>query len=176
MKNNYQILDDKCFVFLGAGLETIIDKEDFDLINSFSERWVVHREVKTKACYCKIRQSRPGRKEQTMRMSRVILGVSNPELVVDHINHNTLDNTRTNLRSVTRRQNSHNQIKPHVNNKSGFIGVSRHQNAFIAQVNEGKRKIYLGSFSTPEEAAQRYQEYKQSHGLVKQGAYGVACF
>jgi hypothetical protein len=109
-------------------------------------------------------------------MSRIILGVNCSDLVVDHINHNTLDNTRINLRAVTRRQNSHNQIKPHANNKSGYIGVSRHRNVYIAQVNDGKRKIYLGSYSTPEEASQRYQEYKQSHGLVKQGAFGAACF
>ena len=46
--------------------------------------------------------------------------------LVDHKNHNTLDNTRKNLRSCTHSQNSMNRIKTKANT-SGIVGVSWHK-------------------------------------------------
>lgn len=68
-------------------------------------------------------------------------GIEIPEgMVIDHINGNTLDNTKDNLRVVTRSQNQHNR-KAMSNNTSGKAGVYFNKAAgkWQVQVNlEGK--------------------------------------
>lgn len=78
-------------------------------------------------------------------------------MVVDHINGNTLDNRRENLRICTRKQNSAN-TKRHSRNKSGFKGVCwcKDHQAWKAQLHTQNKSIFLGRFSTPELAALAY--------------------
>jgi hypothetical protein len=70
---------------------------------------------------------------------------------VDHINHDTLDNRRDNLRLATRSQNRTNSLKI-LRNTSGFIGVSRRFNGWIARFND----IHIGMYDTAEDAARAY--------------------
>lgn len=71
-------------------------------------------------------------------------------LVVDHINRNTLDNRRKNLRVVTIQENLRNQKRP--NNKTGYTGVAVLKDRFTAQIKVNYKKIHLGVFKTVEEA------------------------
>lgn len=78
-------------------------------------------------------------------------------MVVDHINHDTLDNRRENLRVCTLSQNMMNS-KKHTRNKSGFKGVygflaygKYHYWCTHIYVN-GKKK-WLGSFKSVYDAA-----------------------
>lgn len=177
MKNPYRICEGKCYIELRNGIETIIDQEDFNLINSFRERWLAHYDPCTKGFYCKIRHTILGGKDKTQRLSRIIMKITNSDLVVDHINHNTLDNTRANLRAVTKKSNSQSQIKKHTDNTSGFIGAFKtKRNKYIAKVSNGNKPVYLGTYATAEEASSVYRKWKESNGLVKQGAYTAACF
>lgn len=73
-------------------------------------------------------------------------------LQVDHINHNTLDNRKENLRVCTCRENSQNKR----NNTSGCVGVRWHTQGkkWNARITiKGKEKS-LGMFNTFEEAVQ----------------------
>ncbi len=84
--------------------------------------------------------------------------------VVDHIDHDTLDNQRINLRICTRSQNGMNRKKD-----SGikFKGVTFHKRAgkFMAQIYMNGKKYYLGVFETPEEAAMVYdKKARELHG------------
>ena len=86
------------------------------------------------------------------RLHRYIMNPSD-KLVVDHINHNPLDNRRENLRVCTIQQNSMNR-SVNYNNKSGTTGVhwSNRYNRWIARIKiDGKIK-YLGSYKSKEEA------------------------
>lgn len=84
--------------------------------------------------------------------------------MTDHINHDGLDNQRSNLRSVVQRQNSANQRKrSHVNGlatSSRFKGVGWHGQQCIwradIQVN-GVRKC-LGTFASETDAARAYNK------------------
>lgn len=79
-----------------------------------------------------------------------------PDDLIDHIDHDTLNNRIDNLREVNANGNMHNYIKPNSNNKLGYLGVSACGNKLQAEIKTyGKRK-YLGSFNTPEEAHAAY--------------------
>lgn len=74
---------------------------------------------------------------------------------IDHINHNTLDNQKSNLRVATRSQNCANRRK-FKNNKSGYIGViwHKHIQRYQAYISKDKKITHLGSFDDPIKAAQ----------------------
>jgi len=90
-----------------------------------------------------------------------------PTALLDHINHDTLDNRIANLREATRRQNAWNlQMKP--SNRSGYKGVSLHKQSgkYVAAIRmpEGKTK-HLGTFKDPQEAHHAYLcAAKELHG------------
>jgi hypothetical protein len=78
--------------------------------------------------------------------------------IVDHIDSNTLNNRRENLRLATYSQNSMN-TRISSRNTSGYKGVSVDAtgNSWRAQIKaEGEIK-YLGLYSTPEEAHEAYK-------------------
>ncbi len=71
--------------------------------------------------------------------------------VVDHINRNTLDNRRENLRVVTIQENLWNQRRG--SNKTGHTGVSiAYKGKYSAQIKVNYKKIHLGIFNTIAEA------------------------
>lgn len=78
-----------------------------------------------------------------------------PELCVDHINGDRLDNRKANLRVCTKRQNSYNR-KVSKNNKVGLKGVSPQRNKFRAVIYWNYKRIHLGLFDSPELAGAAY--------------------
>jgi len=86
-----------------------------------------------------------------------------PVLDLDHINNNPSDNRLNNLREVNKCVNLQNQVKPHKNNKSGYLGVSLNKKRGLWEATimvEGKNKR-LGGFQTPEEASLCYLKHKE---------------
>lgn len=84
------------------------------------------------------------------------------DLVVDHINGNTLDNRTQNLRNCTKLQNQYNQAKHKGKRHSKYKGVTFRENlksrpweAFIYADQKSKR---LGYFATEIEAAKAYDD------------------
>lgn len=97
-------------------------------------------------------------------MHRLVMGVEDPKIQVDHINHETLDNRRSQLRLCTQRQNSFNTRK-HSNNTSGFKGVTQRKDSgkWGAYIRINGRKKTLGAYATPELAARAYAEAAATH-------------
>jgi hypothetical protein len=85
--------------------------------------------------------------------------------IVDHIDHNGLNNKNRNLRGCTASQNAANSIK-RVGNTTGFKGVWKNHNKFSAKIG----KTHLGTFKTKEEAHSVYCEA----AIEKHGEF--ACF
>jgi hypothetical protein len=85
-------------------------------------------------------------------------------LMVDHINGDGLNCRISNLRTCTHQQNMNNQRTPR-NNTSGFKGVVIRGDRFEACIVSSGKKIYLGTYDTPEEAHDMYcRASKKYHG------------
>lgn len=98
-------------------------------------------------------------------MSRLLLGVHD-DRVVDHINGDTLDNRRCNLRVCSRTENMRNRKRPK-NNTSGFKGVTSKKTpgVFEVQIQVGRRVIRVGAFRSAIVAAVAYDQAAiQHHG------------
>jgi len=82
--------------------------------------------------------------------------------IVDHINGDTFDNRKSNLRLVTRSGNTRNS-KLRSDSKCNFKGVSKRKRKnriiFISRIQVDKNiRLYLGQFKTELEAAKAYNE------------------
>ena len=78
---------------------------------------------------------------------------------IDHINMNTLDNRKSNLRYCTHQQNQINQGLQ-CNNTSGAAGVRfyKPRNKYQCRIKVSQQEIHLGYYSTFTEAAQARNE------------------
>ena len=87
--------------------------------------------------------------------------VMNPRstMVVDHINHNGLDNRRTNLRICTNAQNSRNS-RPVRQKKVKYKGVTfvKTSKRFRASIRHKKKSKSIGYFDNEVAAAEAYDE------------------
>jgi hypothetical protein len=102
-------------------------------------------------------------------MHRLLLGLSDPTIMVDHKNGNPLDNRRENLRICTRQENNWNVS---AYGKSGYLGVCvfydpRNGNGpyIKAEIRVNGKYKFLGHFPTVEIAARaRDAAAKIHHG------------
>lgn len=78
------------------------------------------------------------------------------KIVVDHINNISTDNRLINLQLISNRKNLSKDKK----GKSKFVGVyyNNKTKKWIASLRHFKKRIYLGSFSSEEEAGKYYKE------------------
>lgn len=74
---------------------------------------------------------------------------------IDHINRQRADNRLENLRLATHGQNTMN-CGARKTNSSGYKGVYRRKNRWIASIQANNSRKYLGSFKTKEEAYDAY--------------------
>ncbi len=97
-------------------------------------------------------------------MQRFILGVFDPNLIVDHINRNGLDNRKKNLRVCTRAESAYNRVYPKKKNSySQYRGVTKYNNRWMAQIQKNYKVIFLGRFKTEQDAARAYNEAAKKH-------------
>lgn len=95
----------------------------------------------------------------SISLGKFILSLYGTDFVADHINGNTLDNRRENLRKASRTQNKHNTKKyKHKKATSKFKGVTvtKDHGYIKARIRVDKKLIYLGTFETEEAAAKAY--------------------
>jgi HNH endonuclease len=85
-----------------------------------------------------------------------------PSEQIDHVDGDKQNNVISNLRDVDQTTNMYNQSKAHKQNTTGYIGVGKSRNKFVAKIRINAKLVHLGTFNTPEEAHRRYTEYKST--------------
>lgn len=140
----------------------LVDDEDYDRVNKF--RWYVTKLKRTDMLYANVTTWENG-KRKDWSMHRFILGIRNPTILIDHINLNSLDNRKSNLRICTHTQNMMNRGSQK-GSSSIYKGVC-FANAISrlncikkwnANIHKDKKKYNLGYFMTEIEAAKAYDK------------------
>src|SRR6185369_1147212 len=92
-----------------------------------------------------------------------IIADAKPGQIVDHINGDTLDNRRSNLRLCTTAENNRNTRGK--NPKSGFKGVYPQfgTNTWQAKITVAGKVLCLGTFKEKEDAAKCYDLAAREH-------------
>jgi len=168
MKNAYQIFGDITVIFIdhkGGMLTTLISTEDLEVVSSIAGRWYAMDVGKVKGDKIYVGTNIGG---ITVYLHQVI-AMNPPKTVVDHINHNTLDNRRENLRIVSIAKNCQNRKSAQRNNRtSGYRNVyrNRHGNWYVRLQCNGKT-IHVGTFKDIEAA-------NQAAILARQKYFGIA--
>lgn len=135
---------------LGKGNFTFVDSGMAEEVSK--SKWI------RLACGYAGKTTRRGGKNGIIYLHRVLCGLDqDDERVVDHIDGNPLNNVRSNLSVVSRSLNLLNR-RSGVVPKSGFRGVHLHAETgrWRAQATLRKKRVSLGLFDTPEEAAKAY--------------------
>lgn len=160
----------ECPLFLGEQMETkylklrnhseccMVDADDYVFFSQFSWKLDNHGYViRTPG----IRDYTPENKNRRIHISLHRLVNKTPDnLQTDHINHNKLDNRKSNLRSVTVAENNYNTTK----NTSGCVGVvwNKMAKAWQAQSQIKRKKIYLGIYKNKQDAIDARKKWESS--------------
>jgi hypothetical protein len=145
---------------LTRGKFAIVDAEDFESLNRY--KW--HAQTGGRTFYAATRHE-----GKTFSMHRLITNAPKG-LVVDHINHNGMDNRKHNLRICTHAENCRNRRFSR-RGSSKYKGVSKEKKRklFLACIRCKGKYYYLGRFKSEIVAAKAYD--KKAKELFGEFAY-----
>jgi hypothetical protein len=152
LKNAYEVDGKNIYIYInrknGEVLKTVIDKEFFHKVNSFSGNWLSRKCSNTGKFYVQGRV-----KDGVISLHRYITNCADG-LVVDHVNGDTLDNRINNLREVTTAQNSQNRQGLDLRNTSGYRNVYfvKKRNRYKVMIGLDGKYHSFGYYSDIEEA------------------------
>lgn len=145
---------------LSQNKETKVDDDDFE--NLSKDKWYARKDPDSGYYYA---LGHFGDRKMKY-MARVIMNAGSDHFV-DHINHDTLDNRKENLRLCNHSENQYNRLKSKYPTSSMHKGVAynKKQKKWWAYISYNCEKVHLGSFSTEEEAIKiRIEAEKIFHG------------
>lgn len=153
--NELNIIGDVCYIntiYKRKEYKIIIDKKDYELCKNYY--WTLR--ANKHDLYAQSITHINGRTNRT-HLHRLIMSTPSG-LVTDHINGDTLDNRRENLRVVTQSENCLNRHRKH---KSilGITGVYKDKKSYTARF----KGEYLGSFKTVQEAKETRKNAEIKH-------------
>ncbi|MCQ6275773.1 HNH endonuclease [Bacillus sp. V3B] len=163
-RNRFTINDGIVTMHTNKGEPFIIDEIDLDKISGST--WCFNRSGRYLVA---------NRNKKIVRLHRMILDVDDPKLIVDHINGDTSDNRRCNLRITSNKNNVRNS-RPSKNNSTNYPGVDKRPSGkYRARITVNRKEILLGTFDTLEEAIQvrknaenkYFGDYAPSKGVLK---------
>lgn len=177
MKNQYRIENDIVIIEIPRIkdkliLETKISLEDLPKAQSYHGMWRSVYDKKMNKYYI---QGRIHTKEvdKSIVFARFLLGVEG-KVWVDHINGDTLDNRRENIRALPVGGNNQNIHGAYKNNKtSGIKGVTWNKriNKWQAYFQINKKQYHLGYFNNIDEAEKVAIEARTKHMPYSPEAY-----
>jgi hypothetical protein len=149
--NDYEVQEDYVIMYTTKGEPFFVDLDDF---------WKVKNICWNKNSYGYLRGWFNNKR---ILLHRLIMNCPN-DMVVDHINHDTTDNRKVNLRVVTHQQNMMN-TKKSKNNTSGVRGVKWHKatNKWSADITIKEKRINLGLYKNFDDAVQARKQAEEKY-------------
>jgi len=139
----------------------VVDEQDFELVNKHT--WYL-----LKGRYTFYAATNVGilgtKRHHTLLAHRLIMGITEKSIQVDHIDHDGLNDRRSNLRESTHSQNQVNR-KSQKNAASSYLGVSRaaQTGGWRALIRVGGKTKTLGYRKDEIGAAKLYDEAAKKH-------------
>ena len=152
--NRYAVIDDDLsIIYTNKNEEIRVSTQDLPMLLKYT--WLLNNYgyVYTRSY-----------ERKSIMIHRLILGVTNPKIEIDHIDRNPLNNTRNNLRITDRVTNCRN-TRVHKDTKSGFRGVSWRKDTkkWSVHIKVNYKKISLGCYTNLEEAIARRIEAEKEY-------------
>jgi len=137
---------------LGSGLIATVDDEDLETVLKY--KW--YPMIRVGTTYARTGRV-IGESHKSVLLHRLILGLTDPKIIVDHKDHNGLNCRKNNLRICTSSENNSNCF-PQIGRSSKYKGVSWHKSTkkWIAKIRKDKKDIHLGVFEIEIHAAIAY--------------------
>ncbi|MFD0587696.1 hypothetical protein ACFQZE_06750 [Paenibacillus sp. GCM10027627] len=180
LKNRFEIHNDELVLFLDRrneeSLKTVVDLDNLKKLCEENVKWYPKWDEDIQSYYAQATKylgvDQNGKyKYKTLYLHKYVLDYAG-RMKVDHINHDTLNNKRNNLRTLKDSHNSTNRKSKNKNNKSGYRNVCwiKSEQKWIVQISINKKNTRLGSFDDVHEAgrfaaAMRTKFYKDKKGF-----------
>lgn len=167
--NNYKTIGNDTIIFLENAkgdviAETIIDTEDLEKIKNTNYRFSLWKKLDYKYCKASVYETINGkRKGKTFWLHHLIVENPPKEYMVGHIDHDPLNNRKSNLRIIKRQHNLLYRKKENSNNKSGYRNVSFHDGWYLVQLQINKKNTVLGKFKDVDDAGAFAEEMGQKY-------------
>jgi len=126
IKTFYKEIDDKTIVLNN---DIIIDKEDYDKIKYY----VI---FKSSANYPTFKLN-----DKTTNLSRHLLNINDPKIYVDHIDSNTLNNCKSNLRLSNAILNAQNKSS-RKDSSSKYVGIAKYKGVYNCGIKKDGKTLF----------------------------------
>jgi len=135
-----------------TGVSFIIDNEDQELVAGLN--WYAS-------------QGKYIMNDNTGYLHRILMGcVPGDKKIVDHINGDTLDNRKQNLRVVTQSENAHNGAPRGGTSTHRGVALDKRSGKWEAYIWQDYKKSFLGYYDTEEEAIARRRQEENIRGVM----------
>jgi len=134
---------------LGNDQFAIVDDDDFERVNQY--QWRAHKGGNSDEHIYAVTR---------LRMHRLILNAP-PGMYVDHINGDTLDNRKSNLRLCTTAQNQQNARPRRGSSKYKGVSYNSRKKRWLGAFMANGKTYYVGCFKSEDECAKAVDEKRK---------------
>jgi hypothetical protein len=162
MKNKYEVRGNVTAIFInykGQVLETLVSTSDLPKLQQYTGTWYGRKGKGDNTIYV---YGYFNDRKSALSLHRYLL--NEPDGMVDHIDHNGLNNTRDNLRVVDRFTNAQNRRGAASNNKSsGIRGItwSKTKKKWLARCQINGKRYQIGYFNELDDAIKALESFKK---------------
>ena len=148
-------------IALTKGKYAIVDQDDYYWLSEY--KWYASRDF-NKFYAIRTGPNRNGKSGKTIRMHREVAKTPHG-MECDHINGDSLDNRKANLRSATHLQNSWNRKKSQRIGYSKYKGITfdKASQKWMTMICVDGRRIFLGTFEDEIQAVKAYDKAAKKH-------------
>lgn len=143
MRNDYVVKGDTVVISLrrknGEIVEAYTSKKFLNKLHWFPGRFRYHKGKHSPTAYVQGRYKLDG-KPIEISLHRYVMGVTDPKIDVDHMDHNGLNNREDNLRVCKHKENTQNK-QAYKNNVTGIRGVTKTKNGYRVTVQSGGKTL-----------------------------------